>query len=395
MSRYALKFITTVICPFIGACSIAPDIRDVTPLDTAAVVRHIECETQIAFLRTMARYLAENLKGEMQARLQEVLSEPDLVTQIRRLSNIKIEQLAALKATRPDIYKYLAAWGGVVIGYQYTFDIKENNDHLGNLHFSFPLAVGSLKIQTGTQLLKTRGNKKTFTVVTTIPLIMQSGACLGYYHLRERATQDESSFGVKGIEKHKETITNVKRTQHPNFMYPVTGQIGMEDVISTFAKIWWPTGSGRTTAPETTQKKGSQGNGTVPGEITLQGKVDTGYTQTLTFTTKIIGKVYPVIEVSGSHLTKGELKTENYREDTHKVMISFIPPTPQEIEKLRNLSLDTRETIAKDIARSIYPGFERDSISRVEAEGKNLRELLNRERMMQAFEQFGITHSGM
>lgn len=76
-------------------------------------------------------------------------------------------------------------------------------------------------------------------------------------------------------------------------------------------------------------------------------------------------------------------------------MISFIPPTPQEIEKLRNLSLDTRETIAKDIARSIYPGFERDSISRVEAEGKNLRELLNRERMMQAFEQFGITHSGM
>ena len=44
-----------------GACSIAPDISDVSRLDTAAVVRHIECETQIAFLQTMAKYLAENL----------------------------------------------------------------------------------------------------------------------------------------------------------------------------------------------------------------------------------------------------------------------------------------------------------------------------------------------
>lgn len=364
-------------------CSVAPDVSNVTRLDVAGVVRHIECEARVALIQNLAHYLANNLRDESEAALVRAwLAEPDPVIRLARLGDLSIDKLYHLAARDETAARYLTAWDGVVIGFGYTFDISEQNNNSGGLNFAFPAGLSTIKLDASAGLDKIRQNKKSFTVVTSVPLLMQSGACLSPEGVAAEQGKPVN-FAPIGASPDSETIANVVRAQLPNPIYPITGSVGMSEVLETFAGIWRGNAAGqaRSTAIQIRQAKNDP-YGLGPGNLVFEENAG-GYTQVLTFTTKLSGKIEPTIEVTGSRLTKGTLKSDNLRSDKHELIIKISAPSPQEMDTAFNRLKSVREKNAQAIRDAIY----RNAVSITHAAAPGIIAAIDSERRLLAFER--------
>lgn len=358
--RRLLKTIGGLIAlAYCGGCSLAPDINDVSALDTTAVVRHIECEAQLALIVTIAENLVPLLSRSKADRVRAWLQEADGVAGLQKLRNLSIQQMYDLiEDGEKDAFNYLRSWEGVVIGLGFTFDISENNKNTGGVDFAFPLSIGSLSLKANATADKTRQNKKQFTVVTAVPLIMQSKACLS------SANADATRGGpptfsptaeVRTVDG--ETVRNVVRTRVPNYLHPITGSIGMHDVWRTFAGIWHagkPAQDRTASLPMRSIPKGAS-HRPLPG-LLVYDKNENGYIQVLTFTTKFTGTLNPKIELASSNLKSASILSENTRTDKHELIVNLSAPSPAEIAKYRALPIGESLKSAEAIRRALEAG---------------------------------------
>jgi hypothetical protein len=374
---------------FASGCSTAPDISDVTLLDTAAVVRHIECETRIAILQNIVDYIKANAKDRRRAAIVAAAFEGDLIDALKLTRHLQVEKLYELARDDEDLATYIAGWDGVVIGYGYEFDISEQNNNGGGLSFAFPAGIHTVKLDATAGLDKTRQNKKVFAVVTSVPNLMQSRACLSREMVelnREPVVASYSPIGPRG-EPDAETLDNIARSQLRNPIHPIVGSIGMTDVLQTFSDVWRGNvgGQGRVTA---LQPRSKSTYGLLPGSIAVEDSKG-NYVQTLNFTTKVSGKIAPTIEVSGSNLTKGNFTSDNVRTDRHQVIITISAPSYEEIRQAAKRTLALRKKNEMEIAQFVSGRIDKAQLT-VRAVAPGIHDTIDRERHLLALERLAL-----
>jgi hypothetical protein len=378
------------IISFASGCSIAPDISDVTPLDTAAVVRHIECETRIAILQNIAAYIQANAKDKNTAAvIAAVFGDSDLISILEKLRLLKVEALYKLGKGDPELADYIAAWDTVVIGFGYTFDITEDNNNSGGLSFNFPAGIHAVKLGATAGLQNTRQNKKEFTIVASVANLMQSKACLSpdMVALNRAAVPNYSPIGYRGTPD-AETRANIERSQTPNPIHPITGSIGMADVLGTFGSIWRGTEGGQSRATALQPRKVAKSPyGLLPGNLTEDAN-DGGYIQTLAFTTKISGKINPTIEVAGSNLTSGTFTSDNSRTDKHQLIVKISAPSPAEIAASIKRSEAVRKANEYQIAAALA-NITANANAVAMAAAPSINTSIDHQRQLLALERFG------
>lgn len=261
-----LRIILLSCCAFaFGGCSIHPLPDDVTRLATRQIVHHIRCEARTAIKHAIMDYLRKVERTDFLNRLAT-----------NQLPFQELDQhLYELPAkVRANIVKYERA----AITYDFTFDITEQNTVAAEVDFVNLLSHGTFAMPSkGINDLQ-RQTVRLFRVNDNFGELIRLDSC----------TEDGSP---------------------ENLMYPVSGTIGLGEMIETFVDL-----------NEYQRLTGTKDTDTVPT-----------MTDTFNFQTTISGSVAPQVtltplnhlfRVSGASLTASAL-----RKDIHKVIVAMsLPP---------------------------------------------------------------------
>jgi hypothetical protein len=249
----------------VAGCSIHPLPDDVTRLATRQIVHHIRCEARTAIKHAIIDYLRKAGLTDFMNRIetnQFPFEELD-----RHLPELPAK-------VRANIVKYERA----AITYDFTFDITEQNTVAAEVDFVNLLSHGTFTMPSkGTNDLQ-RQTVRLFRVNDNFGELIQLKSC----------TEDGSP---------------------ENLMYPVSGTIGLGEMVETFVDL-----------NQYQRLTGAKDTDTVPT-----------MTDTFNFQTTISGSVAPQVtltplnhlfRVSGASLTASAL-----RKDIHKVIVAMsLPP---------------------------------------------------------------------
>jgi hypothetical protein len=260
-----------------SGCAIHPQPRDVTGVPTFEIVQRIRCETRHSVIALTLEY-AGSRKGDSQddvharetaARLSaEFDADPDSSTKLNpNLFN-------------GEVRKTLTAFWTTGVAYNFKLDMTEINNADGSLNIGSLFGRRLLGVAFTAGLDRTRENTRTFTIT--------------------------DNFGelVKGLTGCKDELVG------PNYIYPITGRIGVQDMIQEFVYMSiFANLDAESTTPATVPK----------GPPTL---VDA-----LVFTTKISGSVNPTVAFSpvGKELgvTAASVDLAASRTDLHQVVVGL------------------------------------------------------------------------
>lgn len=219
----------------------------------------------------------------------------------------------------------LAAFSNSGVGYQFEFEITENNDVEGGvLNFRLPFNVASrFDVGVGGGYKRERKNKRTFTIVERIQDIVfdeelssaEAGQRVGY-----RGQCNERNFD-----------------ERTNRHFPIYGKIDLFDSFSTFAGLVVNLKVGQDKIDGFDE----------PGAKTGLAKYSSqDLTDVITFTTEVSGSVKPAIVLDAIpntfRLVSGEVALKGKRVDTHKLTLILQQKDvvdileKLELERLRN-----------------------------------------------------------
>jgi hypothetical protein len=192
-----------------------------------------------------------------------------LVDDVTRTTTFDIVEKIRCEAKRAvkDYGKRLG--DDTTIAYEFEFDIKEDNHASGNATWFLPLTGGNFSLKAGAGSDLTREAKRNFTLTDT------------FGDLRNANCSPET------LEK--------------NWIYPIAGEIGIYEVVETFAKLH-----------------------DVENE-NLEGDEKFSFSDVLTFTTFLGAGVNPTLNLVNdrSRVTHAEANLRAQRLDTHKVTITI------------------------------------------------------------------------
>jgi hypothetical protein len=260
-----------------SGCAIHPQPRDVTGVPTFEIVQRIRCETRQSVIDLALNYALHG-KGDSQDHIQaretaarlsaEFEADPDSSTKLNpNLFN-------------GEVRKTLSAFWTTGVAYNFKLDMTEINNADGSLNIGSLFGRRLFGVALTAGLDRTRENTRTFTVT--------------------------DNFGelVKGLTGCQKEIVG------PNYIYPITGRIGVEDMIQEFVYMSIFANLGAESATPATVPKGPP---------TL---VDA-----LAFTTKISGSVNPTVAFSpvGKELgvTTAGVDLVASRTDLHQVIVGL------------------------------------------------------------------------
>ena len=302
-SRMALTCCASIA---LAGCAIHPLPEDYAALDTFSIAKQIRCEARQSIRSAAIRFFRQSSAAETR-RIAEELAD-------NTLPFYKLDLHRLDKYTLSFVDKYLPA----AIAYDFTFDITEDNDLTTQFDFldTFTHSVASLG-------LKAENDRQRETV---------------------RNFRISDTFGDLLREKSE------CHTGGPNWAYPVTGTIGLGEVITTFIDL-----------NEFQKLTGTTDKDTVP---TLA--------DTFNFQTTISGSAAPKITLSpvtrGAQLSDAALGASASRKDIHKVIVALsLPPDKTASAKPRVL------------AGVVVPGFTRTTSSsrKTPAEERAIDEIYN------------------
>lgn len=263
----------------ISGCSVHPLPQNISRKTTIEIVNKIRCEAlagiilQISYLLWLGGPESKRLSQELQARV----ANGRLVTSSDDLERV----LAALEADRahPQLAKNILTYEKWSIGYDFEFEITELNKLGGEAGFKNPLSPGLFSLGLKTGLDRTRKAKRDFLVVDSF--------------------QEYNALGQSGLCANHDT--------KPNWIYPITGRIGVAEVMDTYFTLH----SG-------------------------QGKLNEFADQVI-FTTTIVGDVNPSIDLmpvgDAFKLATASLSSVNSRTGVHSVTITLEPPKKGKVNK--------------------------------------------------------------
>lgn len=245
-----MRFVPVCIIPlFLSACSNHPLVDDVT-INSYQVMQKIRCETVTA----LEAIILEQLNSGGQS-LKEIASrvEADRL----HLSQIETSELPK------DLRRAWEAYKNTVLAFAFTFFAQEDNGANGEVKLSFPFTDGTVGLTLGTQNSLRRIGERKFTIAETVDELSDNKTC-----------------------------ANDQSDEEKNFVYPISGNIGMYEVLNSFFNI-------------------SNSVSTVHE-----------YTDRISFTTNISGSVSPSIELSRADLTNASATVSAGRIDTHQLLFT-------------------------------------------------------------------------
>lgn len=265
-------FFSMLAVPWIGlsGCMIQPQPEDVTPYNTNDIVRRIRCETREALRDQLIAWLQSRTKEPKALELAQTIKDR------KSLAGIKLDGLSD-ETLRP-----IGIFSKSAIAYSFTFDMTYANNNtigLGWLRTFSPNKTGTFGI--GGTLDRSRNNKTTFTIADTFS---------------ELVTVVSDTY-----------CRPADRNASPNYIYPISGKIGIEKQIWTFVDM--------TIFDNLAGDKGSISTPRVMSSA-------------LDFETTISGNIAPVIVLKPptTGLTTASLTSSTTRTDKHEVTLGFALP---------------------------------------------------------------------
>lgn len=250
----------------ICGCAVHPLPEDVAPLNTVEIVEHIRCEMYEALRHQIVLIfdLSDSPAAHDIARQIEAAPE-------RPLSEFQDQ----IKLLKPVYQKRITAFAGTTIGYGFRFNITEQDVAKSTLNFGLPWnPLSNFTLNATAGLDKKRANTRRFFKVDTFQDLLLSKECLS------------------------------KPLNDANLIYPITGKIGLDNVVSDFVKL------------------------TTRGAKTFADPKDVkNFSEQLTFTTQISGSLNPKVKVSPHtdrfKLADAGVELSATRTDVHELTLTF------------------------------------------------------------------------
>ncbi|MGB3814310.1 MAG: hypothetical protein WA950_13910 [Shinella sp.] len=250
----------------LAGCTVHPLPDDVTS-NTVAIVQKIRCEARDAVLAGLRDALMKKGTGTdkafvAEAQLSSLLDEKDPP----RLSS--------------DLRKYLDTYSGGAIGYDFSFDITVHKDNSLGINLFNPFSNGKRTFDIGAGITRQNQGARSFQIVDTFAELAQLSA-------------------------EKDGENPCANLEADNSLYPLTGKIGLEEVVGTFLELNDMAGI---------ERKGL-------------GDKTTTFTDTIEFQTILSGRVNPKIELlpvkHGLGIADASMTNTVKRTDKHKVTIAL------------------------------------------------------------------------
>jgi hypothetical protein len=321
---YALLFSFVV-----AGCSIHPLPDDVTGLKTSEIVRRIRCEARDGVRKKIAEWLI--YRGSQDDPVAAQLG-PIIYNDPRALDTFKQDQ----RKLKPTTLKYINYFAKSVISYNFTFDMTELNNLDATADFTkvFKSTNSIDTLALGAGLDRSRENVRTFTISDSFSVLV--------YQLNASTYCDGA-------------------THDPNFIYPITGKVGIDEMIDTFVDLTIfgnlgasSSGSSSSTASKSSSNSSSenvlnaQASVSKPSHAAQQDSDTTGGTSamgdTITFTTKLSGSATPKVVIAPvtSGLADASIAAALSRTDVHKLIVGMSVPTPTDLTGTSQRSLLTQ-----------------------------------------------------
>jgi len=257
----------------LGGCAIHPQPRDVTGVSTYEIVQQIRCETREAVISSALDYLTKGdvdpASREEGLRLKaEYAANPDSIAKLNPM------------LFKGEVRKILSVFWTTGVAYNFKLDMTEVNNLGGELDFIRALSKGVFGLILRGGFDRTRQNVRTFTVTDNFGELVQ------------RPTRCDG------------------RLVGPNYVYPITGRIGVDEVVHAFVFL--------------TLFGNLGGDSGAPGAIP---KGPPTLADALQFTTTISGSANPRVDfapigrtLSVSH---ADLNVAARRTDKHQVIVGL------------------------------------------------------------------------
>ena len=267
----AWTFASTIACGLaVSGCAINPQPKDVTGVSTFVIEQQIRCETRKAVIDLALTYAASRPETRETAEryMAEVAADPGGATSLSPAD------------FSGEVRRSLEVFWTTGVAYNFKLDMQEIDNADGELDVGSLFARRAFGIAFKAGLDRSRENTRTFTVTDTFGGLVKSLTGCG------------------------------ERIVGPNYIYPISGEIGVKDMIQDFVymTIFGNLG-GQSQTPATVPK----------GPPTL---VDA-----LLFTTTISGSVNPHVAFSPVHkdlgVTAANVNFAASRIDKHQVVVGL------------------------------------------------------------------------
>lgn len=285
-TRFSLLVLTVAMT--LSACATKPIPDTFASLNTYEIAQRARCEMRDALNAMVAKGLGTALR-----KYDKVIPS-------------KVTPCCGQEPPAPTVEKdrTFRPLDELRIAYEFTFDIKENNDLTGNLDFFDLITAGTFSLGITAENKRERKNFRNFRIYEL------SKDLMGSSEMAKMCTDIKSGVGVQ---------------------YPITGEIGLEESVLTFLKLYE---TGIVTGPATSTQ-----------DIAILG-------DTIEFTTTVGGSINPSINLNGPRsnisLDKTGIGVNLLRTDKHKLSLalSIVPGKsariqPDEAAKLASRGAST------------------------------------------------------
>lgn len=255
-------------CAVLASCAIRPLPENVAALNTYQIVQKVRCEAR------------DLLRGYVLNLLSVYGKRPELVKELKAGDGRSYKEVFEQEydsfndVTKREIAKYF----NVAIGFDFTFDITENNDFTASTDFLDLMTGGVLKLGLQADKKLQRQNLRNFAII--------------------------DSFSDLAFDERPTKFCNAD-TQNLGTSYPITGSLQLEKNFQTYFDL-----------AQFTNLNGEK-----------KTKV---FADTMTFTTTLRGSINPSIDLSTSatniKLDLAKVGVEVKRVDKHQLILSFAVP---------------------------------------------------------------------
>lgn len=295
-----IRVFTAVLATVLfSACSTKPLPQQFTGLNTYDIVQKIRCEMRSSVESAIVAALRQRGKfSDDQFAQENIQLANDISAGRKRISLLDIDDYPR------NIRGVLERYEKAAVAYEFTFDITENNNISGNIDFVDKISRGTFTLGLTAKADRKRQNKRNFRIIDVFGQLA-----------RNQEMEIEICPGIKS----------------GAIGYPITGEIGIRDQLSTFLSL---------------NQSGNLIGGipakdsilAVPGpELVSSITLSPTLADTITFTTTIEGSANPTVSLTPITekftLMKASASFTANRSDIHKVIIVLALP-PREDQEL-------------------------------------------------------------
>lgn len=271
-SRGVISILGLSVVTGLAACSTHPLPDDISRETSVSIIRNIRCEARDEFIRQVALLLSRSRSAAVRAaNPEDVINRPQ-----------------SISALDPVIAATATNFADSVIAYKFTFHITETNKNSASLSFSLPFVASKPPTD--------RGN-------------FGLGVSGGVHQTRD--ANREITMVESFLELTQLDCTKASEPRE-NLLYPITGTIGMNEVVATFLRL------------------GTSGAGaSMPGQTAfkIEHPGEPQFSDTLRFTTDIAVGAKPKIMLSpmgqAFQLTQASADLSAGRTDIHELLVTL------------------------------------------------------------------------